>query len=185
MTIIINKVNIVDMNLRQHNRGCRRRGHGCGIYSQAGYRLTAPRKAVLDYLQSTGEHVSAEDVYMAIKDHCPSIGLTTVYRTLELLASMGVVVKAVFGDGRARFELAALHGGKEHHHHLVCTSCGRIVDYSDFVENECNTICNLEKALSDKFGFAVTSHAVQFYGLCGVCQKKISVQDGHAHSGDG
>ena len=68
--------------------------------------MTAPREAILSVLNKTSKHLSAEDVYMAVHKIYPTVGLTTVYRTLELLVHMGLVFKFDFGDGRARYELS-------------------------------------------------------------------------------
>jgi len=138
--------------------------HGCG------YRYTLPREAVLQVLTQTPEHLSAEDIYFLVHARYPQIGLTTVYRTLDLLVRMGIVVKFDFGDGRARFELAAHSGGKSHHHHLICTLCGRVIDYSDFLEKEKELLQTTQKGLSEKYNFEITDHLIQFYGKCQQCK---------------
>ena len=99
------------------------------------------------------------------------MGLTTVYRTLELLVRMGIVSKFDFGDGRARYELAQGPRTK-HHHHLVCTKCGRIIDYTDFINKEVELLNKTEKALSDKHKFKINSHQIYFLGLCERCQPR-------------
>ncbi|MEA3305333.1 MAG: Fur family transcriptional regulator [Candidatus Omnitrophota bacterium] len=140
------------------------RGHGC--------RVTIPRQAILSVLSKTQEHLSAEDVYLAVHKTYLNIGLTTVYRTLELLVQMGLVLKFDFGDGRARYELAEGPKGIRHHHHLICTGCSRVVDYTDFIDDEMELLNRTEKGLSKKFNFKITNHLIQFYGLCSECQKK-------------
>jgi len=144
-----------------------------GKVKGCGYRLTAPREAILTVLSQTSEHLSAEEIYMAVHKTYPAIGLTTIYRTLELLVQIGIVVRFDFGDKRSRYELAeGMQGGKPHHHHLLCTSCGRIVDYSDFMNEEKELLGQTEKGLSKKFNFKITNHLIQFYGLCDKCQRK-------------
>ncbi len=137
------------------------RGHG--------YRLTVPRQAILDTLSKSKKHLSAEDIYLAVHKAYPGIGLTTVYRTLELLSQMGLVLKFDFGDGRSRYELAEGPGAK-HHHHLVCTGCGRIIDYSEFIDEEVKVLKRIEKSLSRKYKFKINSHQIHFLGLCGKCK---------------
>jgi Fur family ferric uptake transcriptional regulator len=139
------------------------RGHG--------YRITIPREAILGVLSKTSEHLSAEDIYLAVHKEHPNIGLTTIYRTLELLVHMGLVFKFDFGDGRARYELSEGPKGKRHHHHLVCTSCGRVIDYTDFIDDEIELLSRTERGLSQKFRFKITNHLIQFYGLCEECRK--------------
>jgi Fur family ferric uptake transcriptional regulator len=143
-----------------------------GRFRRRGYRITVAREAILDILSQTEEHLSAEEVYLAVHKVYPNVGLTTVYRTLELLVHMGLVFKFDFGDGRARYELSEGPKGTRHHHHLVCTSCGRVIDYTDFIDDEIELLGRTEKGLSNKFGFKITNHLIQFYGLCDECQKK-------------
>ncbi|OGW40722.1 MAG: ferric uptake regulation protein [Nitrospirae bacterium RBG_13_39_12] len=143
-----------------------------GKFRGCGYRLTIPRGAILDVLSKTSKHLSAEDVYLEVHKVYPSIGLTTVYRTLELLVQMGLVFKFDFGDGRARYELAEGPKGIGHHHHLVCTGCGRVIDYTDFIDEEIELLKQTEKGLSKKYKFKITNHLVQFYGLCDKCKSE-------------
>jgi Fur family ferric uptake transcriptional regulator len=143
-----------------------------GTFKGGGHRLTAPRQAILGVLSKTSEHLSAEEIYMAVHKTYPAIGLTTIYRTLDLLVAMGVIVKFDFGDKRARYELAEGLQGKRHHHHLLCTQCGKIIEYTDFMEEEKELLGRTEKGLSKKFNFKITNHIIQFYGLCDKCQKK-------------
>ena len=143
-----------------------------GKFRGYGYRLTIPRGAILDALSKTSKHLSAEDVYRIVHKNYPGVGLTTVYRTLELLVEMGLVFKFDFGDGRARYELAEGPKGERHHHHLVCTACGRVIDYTDFIDEEKELLGQTEQGLSKKFNFKITNHLIQFYGLCDSCRSK-------------
>jgi len=143
-----------------------------GKLKGGGYRLTIPREAILNILSKTSEHLSAEEIYMSAHKTYPAIGLTTIYRTLDLLVQMGLIFKFDFGDKRARYELAEGLQGKAHHHHLLCTACGKIVDYTDFVDEEKELLNQTEKGLSKKYNFRITNHLIQFYGLCGKCQMK-------------
>lgn len=141
-----------------------------GKFKGCGYRLTVPRQAILDVLSNTKEHLSAEDIYLQVHKVYPAIGLTTVYRTLELLVQTGMVLKFDFGDGRARYELSEGPKGIGHHHHLVCTKCRRIIDYQEFVDEEKELLRKTEKGLSEKYHFQITHHVIQFYGLCSHCK---------------
>ena len=141
-----------------------------GRFRRCGYRLTMPRQAIISVLSETSEHLSAEDIYLAVHKIYPNIGLTTVYRTLELLVQTGLVFKFDFGDGKARYELSEGPKGTRHHHHLVCTNCGRITDYTDFSDEEVELLNRIEKGLSEKYDFKITNHLIQFYGLCDRCR---------------
>ncbi|MEJ2536474.1 MAG: Fur family transcriptional regulator [Calditrichia bacterium] len=136
-----------------------------------GLRITEPRKAIIDLLSDTKEHLSAEEIYMEVHKGYPGIGLTTVYRTLELLEEMGVIYRFHFGDGRSRYELIQSQHKPGHHHHLICTNCKRIIDYDDFIDEEVELLNKVEKNLTEKHDFKITGHVIQFYGTCSECQK--------------
>jgi Fur family ferric uptake transcriptional regulator len=135
-------------------------------------RITVPRQIILDVLSREEKHLSAEDVFLKVHKRYPDIGLTTVYRTLNLLTQIGMVLKYDFGDGKARYELSS-GPKKEEHHHLVCTKCNRIIDYNDFIDEEEKLFKKTEKALSEKYNFEITDHLVRFYGLCEKCRDEI------------
>ncbi len=151
---------------------CRGEGWWRGKFHGCGYRLTAGREAILALLSGSKGHMSAEDIYMKIHPTYPNVGLTTVYRTLEVLSGLGMICKLDFGDGRARYELSEGTRGARHHHHLVCTSCNRVVDYTDFIDKEIELLKETEKGLEAKYHFRITGHVIQFYGLCDRCGGK-------------
>ncbi len=138
-------------------------------FKDKGFRLTAPRKAILDLLVNTNEHPSVEEIYFDVHKSYPSIGITTVYRTLDLLVSWGLVHKFDFGEGKARYELIEHPKGIGHHHHLICTSCKKIINYTDFIDKEFNYIPKVEKRLSKKYNFKIQNHLIEFYGVCDNC----------------
>ena len=137
----------------------------------AGYRLTIPRQAILDLLSETSEHLSADEIYLTVHKTYPAIGLTTIYRTLQMFVDLGLIVKFDFGDKRARYELAEGVEGKQHHHHLVCTECGKIVEYTDFMKEERELLHQTEIELSKKYNFNIADHLIQFYGHCDKCRR--------------
>ena len=139
-------------------------------FKKKGLRLTVPRKVILDMLCKTDEHPSAEEIYFSVHKNHPNIGLTTVYRTLELLMSWGIVHKFDFGEGKSRYELIDHPKGLGHHHHLICANCKKIVNYTDFVEEEMKLIAKLEKRLSKKHDFIINNHVIEFYGYCNDCK---------------
>lgn len=141
----------------------------CRLMRGPGRRMTPARHAVLDALSSSGDHLTAEEVFKRASRRCPDIGLATVYRTLELLTRLGMVSRFDTGDDKARYEFAGPGGRKEHHHHLVCVSCRKIVDYRDFIKEETELLKKAEAGLSKKYGFRIESHVMQFYGLCPDC----------------
>ena len=140
-----------------------------GKFRGYGYRLTLARQAILDVLTRTKEHLSAEEIYHEVYKIHPASGLSTVYRTLELLVQIGLVHKFDFGDGRARYELNKDSKNENHHHHLICMNCHRVIDYTDFIEEDVELLKKTEKGLSKKYNFQIKKHIIQFYGLCDKC----------------
>lgn len=143
-----------------------------GKFRCCGYRITLAREVILDALSKANKHLSAEDIYMRVHPGHPNIGLTTIYRTLDILVNIGIILKFDFGDGRARYELVENTKGMDYHLHLICTECNRIIDYTDFVDDVIELINLIEKGLSQKYNFKITNHTIQFYGLCKECANK-------------
>jgi Fur family transcriptional regulator, ferric uptake regulator len=132
-------------------------------------RWTAPRESILDLLNRARSHLSAKDIYAALQPSFPGLGLATVYRTLELLHRLGIVQKVTSSDGQGRYELRS-DNPKDHHHHLICTRCGSIVNYRDFVQEELELVKKTEEALTKKYNFAVQDHNIEFLGVCEKCR---------------
>jgi len=141
-----------------------------GRFKRRGLRFTEPRRLILDILNGTTDHLSAEEIFLEVHKIYPGIGLTTVYRNLELLEDMGLVYKFQFGDGRSRYEMTASPQKPGHHHHLICTNCKRIIDYDDFIDDELELLKKVESALAKKYNFKILNHRMEFYGLCKDCQ---------------
>jgi len=139
-----------------------------------GCRFTQPRQFIIDMLLKSNKHLTAEDIYIEVHKSYPNIGLTTVYRTLELLEKMGIVHRLDFGEGKSRYELSDGIGIENktvhHHHHLICTNCRKIINYTDFSEQEIKLMKEIEAELSKKYNFKITTHQIYFYGLCAKCK---------------
>ncbi len=100
------------------------------LHSQS-YKLTPQREATVRVLlEHEEDHLSAEDVYLLVKEKAPEIGLATVYRTLELLSELKIVDKINFGDGVSRYDLRK-EGAEHFHHHLVCVECGSVEEIEE------------------------------------------------------
>ncbi|OQA89497.1 MAG: Ferric uptake regulation protein [Elusimicrobia bacterium ADurb.Bin231] len=143
-----------------------------GRFRGGGYKITCARESVLAVLSNTNKHLSADDIYMQARSKYPNMGLATIYRTLDILSELGIILKFDFGDGKNRYELAEGFGGSQHHHHLICTKCNRVVDYTDFIDEEIELLKQTEKGLSKKYNFKITNHLIQFYGICEKCFDK-------------
>lgn len=151
---------------------CRGQGWWHGKFRGCGYRITLGREAVLDVLSASKGHLSAEDIYIKVHSKYPNVGFTTIYRTLDVLCGLGMVCKLDFGDGRARYELSDGPKGARHHHHLICTGCNKVIDYTDFIDEEIELLRQTEKGLEKKYDFKIKDHVIQFYGLCDKCRKE-------------
>ncbi|WP_100010736.1 Fur family transcriptional regulator [Lentibacillus sediminis] len=129
------------------------------------YKLTPQREAIVRVLLEREEdHLSAEEVYLLVKEIAPEIGLATVYRTLDLLSELKIVDKINFGDGVSSYDLRK-EGAKHFHHHLVCTECGSVEEIVD------DLLEDVEKIVQNDWGFQVKDHRLTFHGVCRVCQE--------------
>lgn len=127
------------------------------------YKLTPQREVTLRVmLENQVDHLSAEDVFMLVKERFPDIGLATVYRTLDLLCDLNILHKVNFGDGVARYEIR--DEKKRHHHHLVCVECGCVVEMED------NWLGPLEEKIEQEYGFQILDQRLIIQGKCGPCQ---------------
>lgn len=136
----------------------------CECVRQAGYRLTRPRRLVIEVLADGKGHMTAADIVDAVHEQAPDIGRASVYRTLDLLARLGLVQVSTLGGTATTYILVP----SAHHHHLVCTQCRETVEF-----DECQ-LADLEQALADQLGFRVVGHLVEIYGICSRCQARMS-----------
>ena len=135
------------------------------LHSQS-YKLTPQREATVKVLlEHEEDHLSAEDVYLLVKEKAPEIGLATVYRTLELLNELEVVDKINFGDGVSRYDLRK-EGADHFHHHLVCIQCGSVDEIQE------DLLGDVEKVVEAEWKFKVNDHRLTFHGVCEKCQSK-------------
>lgn len=129
------------------------------FYKSLGLKLTPQRLAILEYLENTKEHPSAEDIYNALKDDFPSMSVATVYNTLEILIEKGLVKELSLDSSKKRFDPFT-----HPHHHFVCKKCGKIVD----VEKIDLTISIPE----DLSNYQVEEMQIVYTGLCPECKEK-------------
>ena len=135
-----------------------------GKLYERGYKMTPQRKQILQIFVDRPEHLSAEDVYGILREQDSEIGLATVYRALDLLSELGILVKIDFGDGCARYELNTADPNIHHHHHLICVKCKKVIEFED------DLLDDLEATISQKSGFQILNHEVKFFGYCKDCQ---------------
>ena len=133
------------------------------IVKQKGLKYTEQREVVLNILINASDHLSAEEVYNQIKKSFPesNIGIATVYRALSFLEEVDLITSIAFGADGKKYESNA----KSHHDHLICTSCGKIIEFMDA------EIEKRQDKIAKKNNFKITSHSMQLYGICENCTK--------------
>lgn len=132
-----------------------------GRLAAQGFSQTEPRRLVLEVFLDNDKPLTPAAAHARVADR--RINLASVYRTIELFCGLGVLVEVDhIAEGR-RFELSDAY--RDHHHHLICQSCG---DTEDFEQCEMKEI---EKLIKRRLGFAVTRHELRFIGLCRRCQR--------------
>ncbi len=128
---------------------------------QKGYKLTPQRKTLLHVISRSQNHLTPSDIYQRVRKCHPGIGLVTVYRTLEILTGIGLICEVHTGGNRRSYLLRRPSG---HHHHLICSDCGRVVDFTD-----CD-LSGLEQRLSQETAFTIDGHLLEFSGRCQNCK---------------
>ncbi|MFZ0664497.1 MAG: Fur family transcriptional regulator [Acidimicrobiales bacterium] len=130
---------------------------------QVDQRYTPGRRALIDLLSNAGHPVSIGD----IADRLPELPRSSAYRHLVDLEVAGLVRRVAAGDEFARFELA--EDLTEHHHHLVCINCGRVIDVTPSAEFERNVTKTFDQ-LAAAEGFEPQSHRIDVLGICSDCR---------------
>jgi len=127
-----------------------------------GLKQSEQRQKILDIFLETEQHLTAEDLYNIVKKDIPSIGYATIYRTLKLLAEAGLCRELQIENGMTRYEHLY---GHEHHDHLVCTGCGKLIEiYSEEIEA-------LQEIIAKRHDFVLEKHRMELYGTCKDCRK--------------
>lgn len=139
------------------------------ILKENGLKVTRQRLVVLEAISSCPEeHLSADEIFALVKVDCPEIGLSTVYRTIQLLSELHLIDRINFDDGYVRYEMGSAFDReqKHHHHHLICSNCGKVISFQDDLLEE------LEEKIARTTGFEVVDHEVKLYGHCKDCRRK-------------
>lgn len=127
------------------------------ILKTKGLKMTTQRVEILKLLMNTKNPLPIESIRSKI---AKNINTTTIYRTLETLVTSGIIYQTDFRDGKAYFEFQ-----QDHHHHIVCTSCGK-KEKTDFCINK--LLKNIQK--NSKSFTSINGHILEFFGLCKKCQ---------------
>lgn len=126
------------------------------------FRITPQRMAVLKALAAGNGHPSVEMVYEAVKKDFPTTSMATIYKTIHVLKQIDEVLEIAFPDGSNRYD-----GNKPFPHpHLICTKCRKIID------PDLESLGDVTEELTSETGFQITSHRVDFFGICPDCQEE-------------
>jgi len=126
-------------------------------------KVTGPRQTILKVLRQQSHPLTIKEILVAVRDQ--RCDLATIYRAMHLLEEMHMVKRFDFGDGAARYELVR-EGDDGHHHHLVCTRCGTIVEIEECFLRE------IESRLAAANDFTAVTHKLEFFGLCSRCRRR-------------
>lgn len=153
------------------------RSNFTAILEDNGYRLTAPRREIVEVLETKQEGFTAEEIVAEL----PELGRATIYRTLKVLLEVGALCRLNMLDGAPRYSPSRV----EHHHHTVCIRCGMVSEF------RAATLERFLRALSAEIPGALVGHRIDLYIMCPSClqaeQSKPPVQvhgHGHAHVRD-
>jgi Fur family ferric uptake transcriptional regulator len=124
-----------------------------------GYRITPSRRAVIAATLAQNGHFTADDLVT----RCRGAGRATIFRTLRLMTELGVVCRVIMEDGNMRY----LVSQRGHHHHMVCSACGKVEDL------DAGAIEDLIRELSLAAGYEVEGHWLELYGRCSECRAPI------------
>jgi Fur family ferric uptake transcriptional regulator len=127
---------------------------------RSGHFVTEPRRRVAALLADRGGHFTAEDVVREAKGRRLAVGRATVFRALELFEELGLVERLDLPNGSHAYVVCA----PSHHHHIVCTSCGRTENVGDL------GLERIADEVAARTGFALDSHRIELYGLCPSCR---------------
>jgi Fur family transcriptional regulator, ferric uptake regulator len=129
-------------------------------FDAAGYRLTEPRRAIARMIGAHRGHFTADDLLAASDRDRLGVGRATVFRSLDILTELGLIERLDLPTGDHTFVACE----PTHHHHVVCSSCGRSTDVGD------SGIATVLKEVGRRSGYRIESHRVEMFGLCPSCQ---------------
>ncbi len=130
------------------------------ILQQKGFRITKPLKIITKIMACSDRILNPTQVYLDAQEAYPSIGLVTVYRTIEKLEEAGLIERVHMPDGCQSF----FHAAQGHQHLLICTRCAK----AEYFEGD--NLSTLFNRTGESFGYQITDHWLQLFGLCRQCQ---------------
>jgi len=139
-------------------------------FRHLGLRVTPQRLLVMEALATSGGHMTADAILRWTAERYPAINLATIYRTLDLLASVGIVTQTDLGGGASEFEII----GDTLHHHLVCERCGSVTEVDDAL------LVPMRERLLRDYGFRASARHIGLFGVCKACLEASRAHAFHA-----
>jgi Fur family transcriptional regulator, ferric uptake regulator len=133
-----------------------------GAFEAAGYRLTSPRRALARLVASRDGHFSADELLTESRRARLGVTRATIFRSLDVLADLGVVERLDLPTGEHAFVACE----PSHHHHVVCSSCGRSTGVAD------HGLEAVAEAIGRETGYRVDTHRLELFGRCPECRAK-------------
>jgi len=135
--------------------------------NERGWRLTPQREVILHIFQELpqGEHLSAEDLYERLETENEGISLSTIYRTLKLMARMGILRELELGEGHKHYELNQPY--PHHHHHLICVRCNMTIEFKN------DSILKIGAKTAQKEGYQLLDCQLTIHAICPSCQRSL------------
>jgi Fur family ferric uptake transcriptional regulator len=132
------------------------------IFKDRKLRMSQPRRVIYQQLCATSKPLSPQEIYHGLLREKRKIGLTSIYRSLDLFETLGIVFRIVLG-AQVKYQLCEMEG---HHHHIVCKTCGHVVELR---------FCDMpkwSKKVMQSTGYQVTDHQLSFLGFCRTCRER-------------
>jgi Fur family ferric uptake transcriptional regulator len=129
-----------------------------------GYLVTRQRRRIAEVIFTTPGHLSVEDIQDLLRHRKVSASIASIYRTLDVMIKSGLVVQHRFGKRFKRFEAVRKD---QHHDHLICTVCGKVIEFKN------DTIETLQLRVAKEHDFFIANHKLDIYGRCGKCKNKV------------
>ena len=135
--------------------------------NERGWRLTPQREVILSVFQNLteGNHLSAEDLYDELQKQGDPISLSTIYRTVKLMARMGILRELEFAEGHKHYEINQPY--PHHHHHLICVKCNKTIEFKS------DSVLKIGSKTSEKEGFHLLDCQLLIHAICPHCQRSL------------
>lgn len=135
--------------------------------NERGWRLTPQRETILQVFQNLpkGEHLSAEDLYELLQEEGEGISLSTIYRTVKLMARMGILRELELAEGHKHYEINQPY--PHHHHHLICVRCNKTIEFKS------DSILKVGIKTTTKEGYHLLDCQLTIHAVCPTCQRAL------------